>query len=132
MKTESILKINIDTLSEKIIELLKQTQEVDMFSGWKKYLLLDPETGELFFSDWWSVGTWTETYIMLYGREAWSIEDVVDMDEYYDDPDFKTKEIAYNAAVEDLYGNEVIDWAEHIIYLIELKIEEENLNIELI
>jgi len=75
------IKIPVDELRAKLLELLNDTQDTNMYSGWKKWILLDPETGDMVISNWVSPGTWTKEYEMLAGRETWKSENSIEVDE---------------------------------------------------
>lgn len=130
MKTYQIKQ---DELEEKIIELLKATQDVDMLSGFKKWLCWDKEDG-LYISDWLSQGTDLQFGVMLYGKEAWSTVETVGSDamqDYYDDEEFSTKEEAEQAAAEEYYDWEA--YSDQIESVIKYRIDEmKSLNREVI
>jgi len=130
MKT---FKITQTELEEKIIELLKSTQDVDMLSGFKKWICWDEEDG-LYISDWLSQGTSLQFGVMLYGQEAWNTVEAVGpdaMQDYYDDEDFSTKEEAEQAAAEEYYEWEA--YSDQIEDVIKYRLEEmKNLNREVI
>lgn len=69
MTNYTLIKISEKELEAKIIELLEETQGVDMFQGHKKWICISDE-GELYISDWWSQGTSIEGGVMIYGLEA--------------------------------------------------------------
>lgn len=100
--------INIGKIQERIIELMKATQDVDMLSGFQKFLMLD-EDGELYITDWLSNNTTIENEHILYQMSAWSTEEALlsntgsGYEQYYDDYD--TEEEAIEAA-----GNEYYEW----------------------
>ena len=127
MKT---FKLNKSEITNKVIELMKETQDVDMLSGFQKFLMLD-EDGKLYITDWLSQNTTVENEHILVQMDAWNTEEALQYatgegyEQYYDD--YETKEEAEKAAQEEYYGWE--DYSEQVVNDVLYRLEEmKNLN----
>jgi len=124
MKT---FKLNKSEIKDKVIELMKETQDVEMLSGFQKFLMLD-EDGKLYVTDWLSQNTTVENEHILVQMDAWSTEDALQFstgegyEQYYDD--FDTKQEAVAVAQEEYYDWE--DYSDQVVENVLYRISELN------
>jgi len=120
-------KLNKSEIKDKVIELMKETQDVNMLSGFQKFLMLD-EYGKLYITDWISQNTTVENEHILVQMDAWNTEEVLQFstgegfEQYYDD--CITKEEAEKEAQEDYYNWE--NYSDQVVENVMYRISELN------